>query len=89
MARRGWVWHGIQLIIIIGGITMLNATEKAKEQRLRYALNKIGCTMHKSRKPISVDNMGEYMLIDCAFNCVIANSGRYDMTLDDIANWLE
>jgi len=39
-----------------GGHTM-STTEKNREQRLRRALNKVGYTLHKSRKAFSLDNL--------------------------------
>ena len=62
---------------------------KNREQRLRRALKKIGYEMHKSRAAISIDNYGGYMLCDSNLQCVVANSGRFNLTLDDIEEWLK
>lgn len=61
---------------------------KNKEQQLRRALNKAGYSLRKSRKQISIDNLGDYMIVDVFTNCVVAGS-RYNMTLDDVTNWMQ
>lgn len=60
---------------------------KNEEQQLRRALNKHGYSLRRSRKPISIDNMGEYMIVDIFSNSVAAGS-RFDLTLADVAAWL-
>lgn len=61
---------------------------KNMEQQLRRALNSIGYALHKTRRPISLDNMGDYMIIELSKNAVVAGS-RYDLTLDDVTEWLD
>lgn len=61
---------------------------KSKERYVRRALSKEGYTLHKSRKPIGIDNFGQYMVIDCRTNAVILGS-RYDYSLNDILDWLK
>jgi len=57
------------------------------ERRARRALKKLGIRLHKSRQRTEhLNNWGHYMLVDDR-NCVVAGS-RYDMTLEDIAQWL-
>lgn len=60
---------------------------KNQEQKLRRALNKHGYSLRRSRKPISIDNMGEYMIVDIFSNSVAAGS-RFDLSLTDVADWL-
>lgn len=60
---------------------------KNQERKLRRALMQEGYSLRKSRKPISVNNMGEYMIVDTINNCVVAGS-NYELTLDDVAEWL-
>lgn len=68
---------------------MANTTVcKNKEQQLRRALNKKGYSLHKSRKRININNLGGYMIVNVYTNCVVAGS-RYDMTLDDVINWMQ
>ena len=62
---------------------------KNREQKLRRALKKVGYEMHKSRAAINADNFGGYMLCDIQSRCVVANSSRFNLTLDDIEEWLE
>jgi len=59
---------------------------KNQEQQLRRALNKHGYSLRRSRKPISIDNMGEYMIVDIFSNSVAAGS-RFDLSLSDVADW--
>ena len=62
-------------------------TIKSKEQNVRRTLSKEGYSLHKSRKPISVDNLGQYMVVDCRTNAVVLGN-RYDYSLNDILDWL-
>ena len=62
-------------------------SDKNREQRLRYALNKVGYSLRKSRvRNINVDNFGDYMVVDIYTNVVVVGS-RFDYTLDDIEAW--
>ena len=63
-------------------------TEKNKERKLRRALNKAGYSLRKSSAPVSIDNFGGYMIIDANINAVVSGS-RYDLSLDDIENFLK
>jgi len=60
---------------------------KNLEQQLRRALNKHGYLLRKSRKPIGMDNLGEYMIVDLYGGYVVAGA-RFDFTLSDVADWL-
>ena len=60
---------------------------KKQERQLRRALNKHGYSLRRSRKPISIDNMGEYMIVDIFSNSV-AGGSRFDLSLADVADWL-
>lgn len=60
---------------------------KNLERKLRRALHKHGYSLHKSRKQISADNLGGYMIEDTSLKACVAGS-RYDYTLDDVAEWL-
>lgn len=61
---------------------------KNKEQQLRRTLKKYGYSLHKSRKPISIDNLGGYMIVDFYTNCAVCGS-RYELSLDDVSDWLK
>ena len=61
--------------------------EKKNEMQLRRSLAKIGLQLSKSRKQLSADNQGEYMIIDANTRAVITGH-RYDLTLEDVNNWL-
>ena len=63
-------------------------SEKALEQKLRRELNKVGYALHKSRKSLSADNLGGYMVVDISHNAVVAGP-RYELDLDDIQELLE
>lgn len=60
---------------------------KNLEQKLRRALNKHGYSLRRSRKPISIDNMGEYMIVEIFSNSVVAGF-RFNLSLADVADWL-
>lgn len=62
-------------------------TKKALEQRLRRKLIKAGYAMHKSRRNINPDNMGDYMIVDLCRNYVVAGS-RFDLSLEDVQEWI-
>ena len=64
---------------------MLNT--KTRENRLRRRLAKMGYLLHKSRKGISLDNFGDYMIVDMCANCVIAGS-RFNLDLDDVEQFI-
>lgn len=68
---------------------MTNTTVcKNREQQLRRALNKAGYSLHKSRKSFGADNLGDYMIVDICSRFVVAGS-RYDLSLDEVSEWLE
>lgn len=60
----------------------------ANERQIRRALNEAGYALRKSRGAINADNMGGYMIVDVAGNYVVAGA-KYDLTLDDVAEWLK
>lgn len=61
---------------------------KNLERRLRRAFHKLGYSLHKSRKPIGLGNLGGYMVVNDYYNCVAVNSGNYNYTLEDLAELL-
>jgi hypothetical protein len=62
---------------------MKSQTESAIDSRVRRAARKIGLQVVKSRRGLSLDNYGEYMLLDPYFNSVVAGQ-RYDLTAEDV-----
>ncbi len=67
----------------------MESTDKTRENRLRRQLRKHGIRLKKSRiRNPNIDNYGHYMLIDIYKNLVIEGS-RYDMTLDDIEDYVK
>ena len=64
-------------------------TDKNLEQRLRYALNKEGYSLHKSIKRIPTYNdAGGYMIVNYYINGVVAGP-RFELDLDDVAEFVE
>ena len=61
---------------------------KNLEQKLRRALNKNGYILRKSRKPISINNLGEYMVVDAFTNAVVVGA-RFEYSLDDITDFFD
>lgn len=67
---------------------MTTITEKNREQRLRRALNKRGYSLHKSRRAFNADNLGGYLIANQQNNTLIAGE-RFNLSLDDVNEWLE
>ena len=64
-------------------------SEKSRENKLRRRLrNEYGYLLRKSRKLMSLDNLGEYMIVDACTNGVIRGA-RFDWSLDDIEQFLD
>ena len=61
--------------------------ERAREARLRRLARREGYALRKMRGRQSLDNYGEFRIIDYS-NCVVAGV-RFDMSLDDVEAWLE
>lgn len=57
------------------------------ENAIRRLADRNGYRLCKSRRHISLDNHGEYMLLDTETNCVVLGS-RYDASLEDVRAWL-
>ena len=67
----------------------MKTTDKTKESRLRRHLRKHGVRIVKSRiRNPNIDNYGQYLLVDSYTNTVI-DGVKYDMTLDDIEDYLK
>jgi hypothetical protein len=59
----------------------------AIDSRVRRAARRAGLVARKSRwRAGSIDNYGEYMLVDPATNFVVAGS-RYDMTPEEVLDY--
>lgn len=65
----------------------MTTAEKKKEQMLRRALYKAGYQLHKSRKAISPDNLGGYMISDYRINGVVAGS-NFNLDLEDVGQFV-
>lgn len=57
------------------------------ESRVRSKARRHGYAMRKSRRMPSLDNWGEYMLVDFNANFIVLGS-RYDASLADIEAYL-
>jgi hypothetical protein len=55
---------------------------------LRRALGKAGYTLHKARGMICAENLGGYVICDLYTNAVVCGS-RFELDLDDVADWLD
>jgi len=68
---------------------MDNNEMKALERKLRRIAQKQGYSLRKSRdRSISIDNLGEYMIVDTENNCIVAG-GKFDLTLENVAELLK
>ena len=63
------------------------SSTKNLEGKLRSRARRSGYAIRKSRRPVSIDNFGEFMLVDVAMNLIVLGS-RYDATLENIEEYL-
>ena len=64
-------------------------TDKVLENLCRRRATRVGLYLRKSRaKRLSVDNRGEYMLIELDHNAIVAGQ-RFDLSLSDVVEWLD
>jgi len=71
---------------------ILNDSDKAREDRARRAIARLGCTLRKSRRRNPVEpEFGRFCIIDAQSNWYIAGGipYAYSMSLDDLESWLE
>ena len=61
--------------------------ERQQEARLRAKAKREGLMMQKSRRALSLDNHGEFRLVDPATNFIVAGE-KYNLTLDDVEAYL-
>lgn len=66
---------------------MSEPTVNAMEQRARRAAKRLGLFARKSRRFLgSLDNLGEFRLVDAVGNFVVAGE-RFDMTPEEVIDW--
>ena len=65
----------------------MDTIEKVELNKIRRHLKKNGMRLQKSRKAISIDNVGGYQIIDN--KNIVTEGSRYDLTLDDVKNLVE
>ena len=64
-------------------------TDKVLENLCRRRAVRVGLYLRKSRaKRWSVDDHGEYMLIELDHNAIVAGQ-RFDLNLSDVVEWLD
>jgi len=59
-----------------------------KERQLRRTLNKLGYSIHKSRQPICINNLGGYMIVWNECKACVAGE-NYSLSLEDVEAWLD
>jgi hypothetical protein len=57
------------------------------ENQLRQQLQKKGYKLQKSKKPLSIDNLGGYMITEMNNNSLVSGS-RYELTLEDVQEFI-
>jgi hypothetical protein len=63
---------------------MMTKNEAAMEARARRAAKRAGLIAKKSRWRLgTIDNFGEFCLVDACTNCVVAGS-RFDVTAEQV-----
>jgi hypothetical protein len=63
-----------------------NLVERRREARARRLARRANCSLHKSRTRLSINNYGDFMIVDDQ-NFVVAGAD-FDLTLDDVEEWL-
>lgn len=63
-------------------------TQQVSESTVRNLAKRQGYLITKSRRAQSVDNLGDYMLVEARRNYVVMGR-RYDATLEDIYSWIK
>jgi hypothetical protein len=58
-----------------------------QENRIRSLARRHGYCVRKSRKACSIDNVGDFMLVDAQSNHIVFGE-RFDATLDQIEGYL-
>ena len=69
-------------------MTTSEQMEGRRESRLRGFARRRGYEIQKSRRQLSLDQQGAYMLVQSDGNSVVLG-GQFDATLDDIQQFLE
>jgi hypothetical protein len=64
-----------------------DSADKVQENRLRRWARRLGLTLRKSRRMISLDNRGGYMVVNLN-NWIVAGE-RFDLTAADVESLLE
>lgn len=63
-------------------------TQQVSASAVRRLAQRHGYMIQKSRGALSLDNFGDYMLVEVSRNVVVLG-GRYDATLEDVHSWLK
>ena len=58
------------------------------ERSLYRAVKKQGCSLHKSREGLNINNQGGYMIVNDFFNTIEAGE-HFDMFHEDVERWLK
>jgi hypothetical protein len=56
------------------------------DARIRRPARRHGYVLHRSRRGISLDNLGGYMIVDPQGNACVAGS-RFDLEPADVEDW--
>jgi len=62
--------------------------DHSNESEARRLARRVGLRVHTSRARLSLNNLGEFMLIDARHNWVVGGA-RYDWTAEDIIAYCE
>jgi hypothetical protein len=61
-------------------------SQRSLESKAHRIARRFGLVARKSRRGISIDNLGDFSLIDPGHNCIVAGS-RYDLTAEEIISY--
>jgi len=62
--------------------------DKSRENRIRRQLARHGFLLRKSRKQVSSNNFGGYLIKEQSTDSVLAGK-RFDLQLADVENWFK
>nr|MBC7245429.1 hypothetical protein [Chloroflexota bacterium] len=65
----------------------MDSESKSLENWLRRRAKRLGLALHKSRRSLSIDNLGGYQIID-SHNRIVAGE-KFNLELNDVAAFLD
>ena len=64
----------------------MNVLNRPLQARARRAAKRVGLLARKSRRQFSIDNLGDFQLIDPFYNAIVAGE-RFDLTAEEVIDF--